>query len=246
MLERILTQLLYLLIIFPVCYFLFKDKSKETWKVFLTFCVYFITIQIVLYFPLRYPSLDFLGGNFNWTGKVFSIIVSLLFLIFYKKFSLKDYNLTFSQKKNTYLISILILIFLFCFAGYLEYGSNGQKLNLEGISYQLTMPGFEEELAYRGIMLGLLSQIFLSELKIGKYLKINSAILVTSLLFGLMHSLFIKNNFSISINWYAFKLTFFLGLVFAYLAHKTKSILFPVIGHNLYNTTLQIFKMFIN
>lgn len=241
MLERILTQLLYLLIIFPICYFSFKNKSKETWRVFLIFCGYFITIQITVFIPIRYSEFNCLGGNFNWTGKTLSLFASILFLIFYRKFSLKDYHITLKQTKNSLqssFIFIALLILMSLLLGYFK--SEAIPFNFERFSYQLTLPGIDEELAYRGIMLGLLLQIFKS-----KIFKINIAVLVTALLFGLMHSLFINNDFTLSFNSYIFSITFIAGLAFGYISLKTGSILTPILIHNLYNIILQIFKMFI-
>lgn len=243
--ERILTQFLYLLVILPICYFTFKNQSKETHKVFTTFCIYFITIQIALFLPLEFSSLNFLGGSMNWTGKIYSIITSILFLILYRKFSLKEYSITLKQNKNSILKSVSLVIGLILLASLTSINGKSIPFNLEKFSYQLTMPGLEEELAYRGIILGILSQILIPFFKI-KQFKINPSILITSILFGLIHSMYIENGFDLTFNSYSFCITFITGYVQGYITILTGSILLPIIGHNIYNTTLQIFKMLIN
>lgn len=182
----------------------------------------------------------------NWSGKIYSIIVSLIFLILYKGNKIKDYYLTLSQNKKEKRKVILITFCLFVLVLLLGNKSKPINFNLEKLTYQMTIPGIDEELAYRGIMLSLLSQIFIPYFKLGRIIKVNPAILVTSILFGLIHSLFINNNFELNFNSYSFVVTFLFGYTLGYITILTKSILLPLVIHNTWNTILQIFKMFIN
>lgn len=245
MLERVLTQLLYLFIIFPFCYFSLKNKSKKAWKIFGVFCVYFIAIQLAVFLPLEYEFFDFVGGDWNWSGKIYSIIISVIFLFLHGRTKLKDYNITFKQNENSLIVSLFLILFLIVFASVLGFGAKPISFDFERFAYQFSMPGLDEELAYRGIMLGLLSQIFVPLTVFKKY-KLNLSIFITSILFGLIHSLYIKNDFSVTFNSYYFSITFITGFVQGYISFKSGSVLLPIIGHNLYNTVLQIFKMFIN
>ncbi len=224
-------------------FFSFKDKSKNNIKIFLIFIAYFIAIQIASYLPFLF---NFFNEKMNWSGKIYSIIVSLIFLILYKGNKIKDYYLTLSQNKKEKRKVILITFCLFVLVLLLGNKSKPINFNLEKLTYQMTIPGIDEELAYRGIMLSLLSQIFIPYFKLGRIIKVNPAILVTSILFGLIHSLFINNNFELNFNSYSFVVTFLFGYTLGYITILTKSILLPLVIHNTWNTILQIFKMFIN
>lgn len=224
-------------------FFSFKDKSKNSIKIFLIFIAYFIAIQIASYLPFLF---NFFNEKMNWSGKIYSIIVSLIFLILYKGNKIKDYYLTLSQNKKEKRKVILITFCLFVLVLLLGNKSKPINFNLEKLTYQMTIPGIDEELAYRGIMLSLLSQIFIPYFKLGRIIKVNPAILVTSILFGLIHSLFINNNFELNFNSYSFVVTFLFGYTLGYITILTKSILLPLVIHNTWNTILQIFKMFIN
>ncbi|WP_158091380.1 CPBP family intramembrane glutamic endopeptidase [Tenacibaculum holothuriorum] len=202
-------------------------------------------MQTVLILPLEFSSLNFIGGKMNWTGKLFSISLSVFFLIFYKKYYLRDYYINFKQNKGSLKTGIVSILLLVIFASLLSLKAKPSSLNLEILSYQLTMPGLDEELAYRGIMLGLLSQILVPHISYKKF-KISPSILITSILFGLIHSLYLKDGFKLTFNSYYFCITFLTGFLQGYITHKTGSLLFAILGHNLYNTTIQIFKMFIN
>jgi membrane protease YdiL (CAAX protease family) len=97
------------------------------------------------------------------------------------------------------------------------------------------MPGLQEELLYRGILLGLLSSVFV--IPGFKFLNVNFglAAIITSLLFGLTHGISVNENFNFNFNYFSFFRTTFDGFLFALLAGKTKSIFPGIIFHNILN-----------
>ena len=80
----ILENILQLIIIFPIIVFSLKNKTTETIKILLAFSLFFILNQVLLYLPIEYEmaKIGDWNTNWNWTGKIYAIIGSILFLIF--------------------------------------------------------------------------------------------------------------------------------------------------------------------
>lgn len=68
------------------------------------------------------------------------------------------------------------------------------------------------------------------------------AIIINVVLFGLVHSLTLGDG-ALQFNSVNFIWTAILGYSFAYITIKTRSILIPMLTHNLYNFTLNLLAM---
>lgn len=84
---------------------------------------------------------------------------------------------------------------------------------------------------FRGILFGLL----LSALRQNIPFLGNPALLITSALFGFMHALTLSENYSIRFNALYFIQTAFAGWVWGWVTLRSRSILMPVLSHNLSN-----------
>ncbi|VAV84151.1 hypothetical protein MNBD_BACTEROID02-494 [hydrothermal vent metagenome] len=229
----IIEPLIYLLLILPL---LIIGKKKENWKkhYLIIFSVYLILDMVITSLPIQFEFLDFINLKMNWTGKVFSYLLAIIFLLSYHKISLKEFGITFTQKDNskkfairTTLIVTLLMILYCIFIG--RY-----KSSIENIMFQLTMPSIIEEVAVRGILLTLLSMVFIKNFKIGKT-HFGMGVIITAVLFGLWHGLSISNEFEISMYWIPFIYTGIMGFVLALVKEKTGSLLFPIIIHLIMN-----------
>jgi membrane protease YdiL (CAAX protease family) len=96
------------------------------------------------------------------------------------------------------------------------------------------MPSVIEEIVYRGILLTLLSMVFVKNLKIGK-MNFGMGVIITSILFGLWHSLNITNDLDITMSWVPFIYTGLIGFVLALVKERTGSLLFPIVIHQMIN-----------
>ncbi|ARS36892.1 CPBP family intramembrane glutamic endopeptidase [Pontibacter actiniarum] len=221
----------YLLLVFPILLFA-KKKSANFWQYLLVFIFFFILNQAMLDLPRYYKGLQFIHGNWNWSGKIFTIAASVLFLVLYRGLTAKDVGLTLRQKGSLKLPLILVFIFILVptiLGGVLI---SAEELDLETLAFQLTMPTLDEELAYRGIMLALLNKaVCHSKLFRG----ISVANLVTSLLFGFVHALSLTAGFSVSFEPLYFAQTFLFALGLAYIVEQTGSLLLPALAHSLGN-----------
>jgi uncharacterized protein len=230
--------LMNLILVLPIIIFTLQDKTKETGRILIAFAAFYLMNGVLLSFPLEFKEIGI--GQWNWTGKLLAIFGSILFILLYKKFDLKDYFLTLKQdksfiKKGLLVITILLLVkSLMTFI----YGSP-EEWDTETILFQLTMPGINEEIAYRGIMLGLLAKT----LKPAKRTIFHPAILVTAILFGLGHGFFLNSSFEISFNAFPFFNSLMMGIIWGWITMQSGSILLALISHNLGNVTIRLVGM---
>jgi len=228
-LEQLISVLIVLVLFLPA-------KKKETWsKHFLgVFIVYMILNNLLIVLPVYFPISNLFESGYNWTGKIYTYLLAIVFLTFYKKISFREFGLSLRQNKgsSSFLIRISISM-VFFMLGY-SYFFGAYKAGLESILFQLTMPSVIEEIVVRGILLTLLNQVLRRQMKIGdSYFGMGA--IITSVLFGVWHGLSIAPDFSIGINWILFVYTAGLGFVFAIVRERTGSLLFPILLHILVN-----------
>ncbi len=118
-----------------------------------------------------------------------------------------------------------------------------EKWDINTILFQLTAPGISEEIAYRGIMLGLLFKILKPNIIIFKNNFGNPAILITAILFGFAHGLHLTNSYGIEFNMFSFFFTLSYGIFWGWLTIRSGSILLAMISHSLADGTYFIAKM---
>lgn len=219
------------------------NKTDYKWKVLLLFVIYCFFYTSFLSLPFLFPETKIIHDSpWNWSGKIFAIAGSLLFYLLFKKtFTTIDY-LSFKQQKNSVKPAFFITIFVFLLAiGLAFFCIKKSDERLEYFLFQFTMPGLDEELAFRGIMMGLLSNSLQSKIKIGSFDLGNPALLITSILFGLGHSLQIDNDGNVYQNWFEFLNTFSIGLLLGWMTIRSGNVLMSFCIHGLINTLPKIF-----
>jgi membrane protease YdiL (CAAX protease family) len=232
----ILGAIINLLIISPLVLLTLNDKTRKAFNSLIAFCAFYLINTTLLYLPLEFKHLIIIDGKWNWTGKIFAILGSTVFILSsIQKFKPKNYYLTLNQhsgfiQKGILVVVLVVLIpFIKCITScYFGSSLNG---DFETILFQSTMPGLDEEIAFRGIMLGLLIKV-LSPLRITI---LHPAIMVTAILFGLVHGLVINQSLELHFNVIPFLNSFTLGIIWGWLTIKSGSILLSLVSHNLYN-----------
>lgn len=241
--RQIILILLQLFIISPILFFTIKNRNRDSLNIIVVF-ILFVFIHHLLLISYTIETFHFFNQYWNWSGKLLAILGSILFLIFYKKFPISGYGITVHQKTNSIRFSLIILS-VFVFASILIgfFASDKTNFNLDTLMFQLTMPGIDEELAYRGIMIGLLSQVLVSNWKIKKLNLGNPSILITSILFGLLHALNLDKNYTLSFNILYFLWIFCFAFAVGWVFVKSKSILFPIVIHSTTDFLLSFIPM---
>jgi uncharacterized protein len=236
--------LLELLIISPLYVrFLRQPGDRRNARLFLLFAVFSLLHDLLLRLPMHYMAINFAPGNWNWSGKVYSIIGSIIFYrLFRHEFADNDF-VTFRQQPGS-LRPVLLVMGLVLLAMVIGIGSNERAtFDAETLFYQFTMPGFDEEPAYRGVMLGLLVTVLRPQIRLGRFRLGHPGIWITAMLFGLGHGFSVNDDWQIQFDWLTTFFTGAFGWVVGWLALRSRSILFPTVLHNLSNGLGSLLQM---
>ncbi len=97
--------------------------------------------------------------NCNWSPKIYSIVFVLLLLIPLKKIiTPEEIGLRLRQNKNSIKFSMIVIVCVFLTS--LVPGLLGNKgvFDTNALLFMAIMPGLNEELIYRGFLLGFLNK----------------------------------------------------------------------------------------
>lgn len=223
----LLEAILQVIIIVPLAAILVDKRKKENYLRILFFAIIYIVYQLTLVLPKLSESLNFIGGNWNWDGKIFGIIFGIIcYFIFRKYFSENDF-FTLKQDQKGFHPALIATFFSVLLVTLIAYLTGEDKFSAETLAFQLTMPAIDEEIMFRGILLGLLITALRDKFSfLG-----NPAVLLTAVLFGFIHALTLEKDFSINFEPIYFLHTGIGGFIFAWITVKSRSILLAVLAH---------------
>ncbi len=199
------------------------------------FMVLYLASSLCLYMP----SPSFMSGlDWNWWGKLLSILLGLGFMYFQNKEAYPEFGFTTQFNPNSIkvvTITFVVLAFLAA-SSYFFDGFSGYKV--ETLLYQATMPGLEEELWFRGILLYYLNRSF------GKSwtffgAKMGWGVIIITVLFGLAHGLGFDKNYNLQFDLGTTIATAIIGFIYAWSRERSGSIIPGILGHNLFNFVQQ-------
>lgn len=177
------------------------------------------------------PSVPGLDDDWNWSGKLLAFGVSVA-LITLPMLGWRESGLTLKQNQLCGALTIFAIV-LGLYAGLAwTMGSGGG--DAETLAYQLTMPGLEEEIFYRGLFLLALDRAFRSRVVIGGA-PIGWSLPLSALVFGLVHGLSV-NGGELGFDLMSFVFPFVGTVPAVWLRQKTGSVVLPIVLHNAVNT----------
>jgi membrane protease YdiL (CAAX protease family) len=175
---------------------------------------------------------DVLGGEFNWTGKLLALAITLA-IASHPAFGWRRSGLTLQQRKGSLLPALLVALPVI--ALYLFFALTGEEqATPKAIAFQLTLPGFEEEPFYRGILLLALAEAFRGRMRIAGA-ELGWGAILSSVLFGLTHA-FAFDDGGFAFDTLYFLLTAVPALLLVWMRERTGSLLLPVLLHNFGNS----------
>jgi uncharacterized protein len=199
-----------------------------------------ITACLVLFFMyslllILIPDLAQLSLNSsNWAGRLIGLGFSLIVAFLFTDLSRNEFGLTHdtaTSAKPVVLIFLLTAVLLGL--GCLAKGATANAL--ETIAYQVTMPGLDEEIFFRAVLLTLFNQSF------GRSWTVFGAqmgwgIVITSILFGAAHGIHFAKDGLLQFDAVTTLATGAIGFVLGWARERTGSVVPSIIGHNFINS----------
>lgn len=175
------------------------------------------------------------AGDWNWQGKILALAATLAVVAV---LGWKRCGLTLAQDKGSlktalpvagvYVGLFLVLALVF----------PNEPASAETLAFQLTMPGLEEELFYRGLLLLVLDRAFGTPWKLGG-ITFGWGAILSCALFGLAHA-FGYGRDGFSFDALTMALTALPSLIAVWLRLRTGSVLLPVLLHNFGNAVMLV------
>lgn len=224
-----INPLLNIAVILPLLLLSMKERTRDNYcRIFsIVLCYYICNLALTAQFHI--DCLNIIGGSWNWDGKIYGIIWGIAaYFIFRNQFSENNF-FTFKQNRDGLKPAIWAAVLVIGIPTLLG-ALNTKEFNLETLLFQITMPGFDEEIMFRGVLLGLMCSCLRNDGPTWR----NPANLIASILFGLVHALNVDGG-SVSFSVSSFIWTGMIGYGLGYMTLKTRSILFAIVAHNLCN-----------
>jgi uncharacterized protein len=172
-------------------------------------------------------------SKWNWSGKFYSLCFSLAIMA-HPAFGFKRSGFTLAQNPDGQKLTYGIALGLCALVTFTSILDANVPTNTEILAFQLTMPGFEEEPFYRGILLIGLNEAFKMKKKI-LGISLGWGSLLSTLLFGMVHGFGITDKGLIFDIGSIIKTGLF-GIVLIWFRERTGSLLLPVVIHNFINS----------
>lgn len=219
-----------------------------------------------LFFTLAYPQMGCVLANSYVQGfgigwlyihhfvQLILAIVTILFITFLSKKKMYDWGLnlnnwqwslkTASSFAIVWFFISLSLNLIFNFQSQLNYEPTTSNIIFD-LFFDFILTGFSEEILFRGLIMGVLLHSCKGNLNIGNF-QISPAGIITTFLFTLAHIGIDYESFTISsISPLQLIFTMGLGLFYAIMRDKTKSLLGPIIAHGASDGLITVIQMFI-
>lgn len=216
-----------------------KQILVRTGYLVLFFGVYFMD-NLAITLTNHYPALQIIPNRiwegfllYGWSGKLYSVVLAIgLFFLVQPWLTKDDLGIRLKQNQGSLLPAALVVLALAAWS--LRVGLNSPKgeFDVGLLIFMAIMPGINEELIYRGYLLGILNRLM--PLKINLLgAPVGWGFILTSVLFGLLHGVWFDNSLTLQLDGIALANATFSGCVFAWLRERTGSLLFPIAAHGI-------------
>lgn len=211
--------------------------------------VYFLDNLIHL-FVNTHPALQLIPNGFYqgaeillWSAKIYSILACLgIAYLLRAELPPALTGLTLRQKPGAIIPGLIAMLIAGGVAAVLGLGFDRGPFNLVLLLYMAVMPGLNEELVYRGLLLGLLDKLLPPARQV-LGAPIGWGSVITALLFGLLHGFWVEADWSVHINGLPVLFSCLTGMLFAWLQARSGSLVFPVLTHGLIDFSIFLTRM---
>jgi hypothetical protein len=218
-----------------LAFLLFKQFDKRLTLVFgCLFAIHLGLDDLATSLPSISSSFRLFDGDWNWSGKIYSVLLSLLVAL---GLGIKAKAIGFTWEQRNLKTSLIALLLFTVWGLSLGLLFKPSVASAETLAFQALMPGLAEELVYRGIapaiLLGLIR---------GKEPQHGipwAVIFITALVFGAWHGLSYSDGaFSFDAMSALFPLVG--SIAGGWLRFNSGSLLFPVLAHGIANVAFHL------
>lgn len=218
-----------------IVFLAFKPFDRRLALAFgLLFAAYLGLDDLVTGLPSASSAFRFTGGDWNWSGKVYSLLLAAAVIVALR-IRPAAVGLTLAQRNlGTSLVALVLFILWGLSLGLLF---KPPVASAETLAFQATMPGIVEELVYRGVAPALLLGLVRGREPAQGIPW--TVVLITALAFGLWHGLgYSGGGFSFDLMSALFP---FIGSIAGgWLRFNSGSLLFPVLAHGAANVAFHL------
>ncbi len=181
---------------------------------------------------------NLIPGERNWDGKLLALAGTLAVAAL-PQLGFRRTGLTLRQKPGSLWTALPVAaLYAAVFVGLALVFPNGGP-SAENVAFQMTMPGLEEELFYRGVLLFALYSAFAGR---WRFLGVEWSwgAVLSCMLFGLAHAFGYSRHGGFSFEPLTFALTAGPSFIAVWVRQRTGSLLLPVLMHNFGNTIIAV------
>lgn len=200
----------------------------------LLFAAYLVTDDFITGLPYSVPLFDLNPAQWNWAGKVYSILFSAA-VIAGLRMSASATGLVLPRRNIR--AGVLAVILLVPLGVVLALAFGPDPPTAETIAFQLFMPGLAEELAFRGIAPALLLGLIRGRNPGPETPWV--VVCLAAIPFGMIHGLGYSDG-AFSFELVPAVWTFTGGIIYGWLRFSTGSLLFPLLAHGLTNAAFHL------
>lgn len=176
---------------------------------------------------------DVVGGTWNWQGKLMALAATITVAAL-PTFGWRQVGLTLSHTAGSPKAAAPVATAYCAFFVIIALLFPAEPASAEDVAFQLIMPGLEEELFYRGILLFALDQAFRGRKRL-LGVDWGWGAVLSCMLFGMTHA-FGYSEGTISFDSVTMALTAIPSFIAVWLRLRTGSVLLPIVLHNFGNT----------
>ena len=213
-------------------------KSIKNWHILLLFLIFGLLDNVLYIITELYPNLQIIKyhtwNNYlgcNWSAKIYSIVLALGLLIPLRSIiNPNEIGLTLKQNSGSIRFSLICITFILVAAIFIGFLSKKGPFDTKTLLYLAIMPGLNEELIYRGFLLGFLNKLFDRRFKI-LGTNLGWGAIISTIVFGLLHGFQLSGDYQFHFDFMAIVSTGFYGFIFVLIRERSGSLVFPVIAH---------------
>jgi membrane protease YdiL (CAAX protease family) len=232
----LLTQFLIGMITFLMLLIVGKRKILSQYRFVIIFFLFYFVDNLAIALANRFPGLQFIP-------KTYSILITLALLCAFRSMlSPDEAGISLRQNTGSFVPSAGVLLAIALWSSFVGSHLPQGELSVSTLVYLAVMPGLNEELIYRGVLPACLDKIFSKNWSLAAA-KVGWSTAITTVLFGLLHGLWLDDGFQSHIEVVWIRNALLSGFIFAWLRERTGSLIMPILAHGAWDFFLFLPRM---